>query len=241
MADIFTTSEDRLFDKPRRNLWSVARTVALRSLHYLCVDRKFDAERGVTIYPPFLKKYQAMIANSDGEDNGSLTPSNVLTVLWSLRPLPIDPRTASFIDMGSGTGRALLVAAGFRFKHVIGMEQVAELHETANENLEQLSEEYLNCSWLENRLGDASAYALPVDNLVIYLNNDWSAATLDKILSHLKYSFEYSPRSIFVIYVNPVKKHVFDRYEFLQPLKLKFWARMKIKYLCADKVTIYRA
>ncbi len=241
MADIITTSEDRLFDETRKSIWSAVRKAVVNKLHYLFVDRKFDAERGVTIYPAFLKKYRAMIANSDSEDNGSLSPSTVSAVRWSLRPLPIDPRTASFIDLGSGTGRALLVAADYHFKHVIGVEQVAELHETANENLGQLSEDFLRCSWLENRLGDATAYALPVDNLVIYLNNDWSSAALDKILSHIKYSFNYTPRSIFVIYVNPMKKHVFDRYNFLQPLKLKFWARMKLKFFLPQKVMIYRA
>ncbi len=241
MADISNTSEEGMFEEGRKGVLSTFRAAVVNTLHYLFVDRKFDAERGVGIYPPFLKNYRAMIANSDSGDIGSFDPSNVSTIRWSLLPLPIDPRTASFIDLGSGTGRALLVAADYRFKHVIGVEQVAELHETANVNLGQLSENFLRCSWLENRLGDATAYALPVDNLVIYLNNDWSASALDKILSHLKYSFNYTPRSIFVIYVNPVKKYVFDRYSFLQPLKLKFWARMRLKYLCPHKVVIYRA
>jgi len=241
MADIINTSEDRMFGEVRKSVFSAVRAAVVNKLHYLLVDRKFDARRGVTIYPAFLKQYLAIITSSDVEDAGSLEPSNVAAVRWSLLPLPVDPRTASFIDMGSGTGRALLVAADYHFKHVIGVEQVAELHEVANENLGQLSEDFLHCSWLENRLGDATAYALPVDNLVIYLNNDWSSAALDQILSHIKFSFEYTPRSIFVIYVNPVKKHIFDRYAFLQPLKLKFWARMRLKYLCARKIMIYRA
>jgi SAM-dependent methyltransferase len=241
MADIINTSDGRVFGEDRKSVISTVRAAVVNNLQYLLVDRKFDAERGVTIHPDFLKKYRAMIADTDAQDMGSLDPSNVSTIRWSLLPLPINPRTASFIDLGSGTGRALLVAADYHFKHVIGVEQVAELHEAANENLGQLSEDFLRCSWLENRLGDATAYALPVDNLVIYLNNDWSATALDKILSHVKFSFNYTPRSIFIIYVNPVKKHVFDRYSFLQPLKLRFWARMKLKYLCPHKVMIYRA
>ena len=241
MADIINTSEDRLIGEPRTGVVSTIRAAVMNNLHYLLVDRKFDAERGATIYPEYLKQYRAMIAGSGDGDRGSLNPSNVSMVRWSLLPLPVDPRTASFIDMGSGTGRALLVAAGYHFKHVIGVEQVAELHEVANENLGLLSEDFLHCAWLENRLGDATAYALPADNLVVYLNNDWSSAELDKILSHLKFSFNYTPRSIFVIYVNPVKKHVFDRYDFLQPLKLKFWARMRLRFFCPHKVVIYRA
>lgn len=241
MADIINIAEDGLYHEPKRSIFSALRAAVMNNIHYLFVDRKFDTERGVTIYPPFWKKYRAMVARSDSEEKGSLGPSNVSTVRWSLGPLPIDARTASFVDLGSGTGRALLVAADYRFKHVIGVEQVPELHETANENLEHLSEDFLRCSWLENRLGEAGEYALPADNLVIYLNNDWSSAALDRILAHLKYSFNYTPRSIFVIYVNPIKKHIFDRYDFLQPLKLKFWARMRLKYLLPQKVMIYSA
>jgi len=224
MADITNTSQDGFYEEPRSNVFAAV----MDNVHYLCVDRKFDARRGVEICPPYLQQY------------GAVGPSNVATVRWSLLPLPIDPRTASFVDLGSGTGRALLVAAGYRFKHVVGVEKVAELHEAANENLERLEEDFLKCSWLENRLGDATAYAIPIDNLVIYLNNDWSSAELKRILSHIEFSFNYTPRSIFVIYVNPVKSHIFERYDFLQPLQLKFWAAMRLKYLCTHKVMIYR-
>lgn len=123
MMDLTDTSNDRVFGENAKLIYAKAKSIAgnvraalVNNIHYLTVDKKFDAQRGAEIYPPFLKAYRDLIYSSDSEDDGSLAPSNVSTVRWALRPLPLDPKTASFVDLGSGTGRALLVAARLQFQ-----------------------------------------------------------------------------------------------------------------------------
>ena len=61
-------------------------------------------------------------------------PSNPEVVRGLISKLQIDYSRFSFIDFGSGKGRVLLVAAGFPFKEVIGVEFSRELHEVALKN-----------------------------------------------------------------------------------------------------------
>src|SRR5690348_15787582 len=52
-----------------------------------------------------------------------------------MRVLDIDFRQFTFIDLGSGKGRTLLMAASYGFRRTIGVEYMPELHRAAVENL----------------------------------------------------------------------------------------------------------
>ena len=66
------------------------------------------------------------------------------------------PRSASFVDLGCGKSRPLIVAAAMGFKTVIGVEFVRELVEVAREDLRKTrSNARVVCA-------DAAWYELPV-------------------------------------------------------------------------------
>src|SRR5438105_13430427 len=56
-----------------------------------------------------------------------------------IRRLKVDRQRFTFIDLGSGKGRVLLIAAQYPFKSVIGVEFSKTLHEIALANIEQLA------------------------------------------------------------------------------------------------------
>ena len=58
-----------------------------------------------------------------------------------LSALPIDYRDFTFIDIGSGKGRTLLMASDYPFRRIIGVELLPELHRIAQENVRKYKNE----------------------------------------------------------------------------------------------------
>jgi len=103
------------------------------------------------------------------------------------------PRHATLVDLGSGKGRALIIAARMGFRRVIGVEFAAELVDIARRNLA------ITGAGAEVILGDAGEYALPGGPLGIYLYNPFSAEIMRKVAAQLDGRSEET----WVAYLNP--------------------------------------
>ena len=124
--------------------------------------------------------------------------------------LPDDPRALTFIDLGCGKGRALIVAANMGFKQVIGVEFAHELAETAKKNLEILG---ITNAVVEH--ADAAEYDFPSGGIVVFLFNPFYEEVMQKVIANLKRSL---PKKVYVIYVNPTCAELFDSCDFLARL-----------------------
>src|SRR5579864_6223943 len=73
----------------------------------------------------------------------------------AMSALPInDYSQYTFIDLGSGKGRAILLAQKYNFRRYIGVEFAKELHELAQANLQDYENIELQCM-------DATQYVFP--------------------------------------------------------------------------------
>ncbi len=112
-----------------------------------------------------------------------------------LASLPIHYEHFTFIDLGAGKGRVLLVGSRFPFRRLIGVEFARELVETARQNIERFH------SRAEMVHADAADYQFPSDNLVVYLYNPFGPEVLRPVLRSLQ---EISRRhEVYVLYLNP--------------------------------------
>jgi SAM-dependent methyltransferase len=118
--------------------------------------------------------------------------------------LPIDFHTFTFIDVGSGKGRTLLMASEYPFRQIIGVELIAELHNAAEENIRLYQSETQQCSRIESILADACDFDFPNAPLVLYLFNPLPEDALTKVLARLKRSLHENPRPVWLIYHNPL-------------------------------------
>ena len=109
----------------------------------------------------------------------------------------------SFIDLGCGKGRALLLASRHPFRSVIGVELAPELHRICQENLRQSRDASRVCHDLQSYCGDASAYDLPPVPSVIFLSNPFGAPILARLLDNLGRSLARHPRELYVLYYTP--------------------------------------
>jgi predicted RNA methylase len=100
--------------------------------------------------------------------------------------LGIDPREHIFLDYGSGKGRAVILAATYQFRRVLGVEIAPELTRIAQDNVER-SRRKLRCTDIEITTGNATSFQIPPGVTIFYFNNPFFgeilAAVLDNILS----------------------------------------------------------
>jgi SAM-dependent methyltransferase len=128
-----------------------------------------------------------------------------------IESLGVDFSQYTFIDVGSGKGRTLLMASEYPFRRVIGIELMPELHRVAEENIRQFPAERRHCADVQALCGDAVAFEFPREPLVLYLFNPLPEAGLKRMMQNLEQSVAESPRDIRVIYHNPLLAEVLDR------------------------------
>jgi SAM-dependent methyltransferase len=123
----------------------------------------------------------------------------------------VDFETFTFIDLGSGKGRALLMAAMYPFARVVGVEVQPELDVIARHNIERFDERGQQCHSIESICADAREYEFPAENIVLYLFNPFPDYVLREVLTKLIASVRRVPRTIFVLYNAPFEKQEFER------------------------------
>ena len=122
--------------------------------------------------------------------------------------LEIDFSEFTFIDIGSGKGRALLLAAEHPFRRVLGVELLPELNAVAEENIRKFSNEKRACGEIQTICGDATDFVFPVEPLVVFLFNPLPEAELRKLAGNLQRFLEANPRPAYLIYANPVFEEI---------------------------------
>jgi hypothetical protein len=133
-----------------------------------------------------------------------------------IRDLPIRHADYRFLDLGSGKGRALLLASCFPFKEIIGVELSERLHEIACRNIEIFKCRDQRCRQIKSICRDAGKYQIPADNVVVYMYNSFGAEVLRTVLSNIKDSLQTHPRKMYIVYANPQHRVVIDDAQFVK-------------------------
>lgn len=151
---------------------------------------------------------------------GPLSPDRpfglTLSAWWRTRKLfgsrpnwvPCDHAEYTFIDIGSGKGRTLLLASDYPFRRIIGVELFRELHEVAERNISIYRSPRQRCSRLESVCMDATEYEFPDDNLFLQFGDPFPAEVLDKVLKNLERSLAAHPRKLYISYWSPSPDHI---------------------------------
>ena len=173
--------------------------------HKAEVDRHFDAERGVnTEGVQNLFDFTIVGSNlSHGVSHVAADPSDFAE---GLATLSIEPSGFSFVDLGSGKGRALLLAADAGFSAVIGVEFALELHEIAIANIRAFAvQKPVLAARIKVVHADAISFSLPRTPLVVFLFNPFDAVVCRQVASNILESWNAFPRPIHVFYMNPIE------------------------------------
>ncbi len=114
-----------------------------------------------------------------------------------VRPTPDDV----FLDIGSGKGRALILAATYPMRRVLGIELSETLNALARDNIAKCRKR-LRCQSVEVIHADATQFAIPGDVTIIYMYNSVTGALLAQVLDQIHASLSRKPRSVRILYHN---------------------------------------
>jgi len=144
-----------------------------------------------------------------------------------LSHVDLDPSASTFVDLGSGRGRALLLAASSGFDRVIGVELDEDLIRQAHLNIDRWRSRDRSASGGPEFVllhQDAATVTFPYDPLLIFLCNPFGETTLRHVLDRLLESHASSPHPIWLCYVNPVCEHVVtERSEWEECARSDIW------------------
>lgn len=127
-------------------------------------------------------------------------PSDPIIFKKMLECLKIKYEDFTFIDFGSGKGRAILMASELPFKRIVGIEFSEALNETARKNLSRYKSRTQKCREIEVIESDATTYEIPNERAVLYFNNPFIEPIMAKVLANIRRSLQEHPREIFIAY-----------------------------------------
>jgi len=114
----------------------------------------------------------------------------------------------TFLDIGCGKGRAMAVAAHYGFKKISGIDISKEFVDETRENLKTVKEKFPDVKF-DVILQDAFYYQIPIDLSVIFIFNPFDEIIMSGVVENILISQEKKPRTIWVIYINPLYENLF--------------------------------
>ena len=167
--------------------------------------QRFDADYGVTTEALlFLGELDPQAIGASLEFATHYEPTPVADFEGLLANQPLAPPLTTFLDVGSGMGRALMLAARRPFKHIVGIEISPALHEIAETNLRAFPRAGRACRDIRLVCGDALAAALPAGDLLVYLYNPFRSAAMARFIPRLAQHAD-AGHAVAIVYHTPVE------------------------------------
>jgi|SRR5271169_6103182 len=153
----------------------------------------------------------------DGNDYLAVDPERFKRVITSF---DIAFEGFTFIDFGSGKGRALLLASEYPFKRIVGLEFSPELHRTAEDNIRRYRSATQKCRDIQSLNVDFADFALPPEASVLFFFHPCSTRVLSGVVAGIGRSVFAYPRPLYVAYVAPTteQEQLFARADFLEKI-----------------------
>ena len=137
-------------------------------------------------------------------DSEFYQPARARHIRQALKALPVaDLSDYTFVDLGSGKGRTLFVAAEFPFRQITGVEFSSLLHKSAVRSIQSFRAAKAACKAISTIYGNAKDFVFPEGKLVLYLFNPFGRDTMQVVLDHLGASLQQHPRHVVVVLLWP--------------------------------------
>jgi SAM-dependent methyltransferase len=187
-----------------RNLWSFIRDSTPERRRQRYGDMEYDWEHRVNTTCGTVGWKARLV----GLFHSPYQPTDPALFQEMMASLPITFEQFTFVDLGSGKGRTLLMASEYPFRRIVGVELLSELHYAAQENIRAYHSATQRCTQIEPVCADASEFAFPDTPLVLYLFNPLPEPALRRTIGNLERSLQQSPRPVWIVYHNPAMSSV---------------------------------
>jgi SAM-dependent methyltransferase len=203
----------------RHNFTSLLRLIPINITHYAGYysfsrirarrtesefDRKFGVDTAKSI------PVGALGGNQSFSRHASPYAAIDATLLRStLASLPIDDFSRFlFVDYGSGKGKALLIAADFGFREIIGIEFSTHLHQIARANVSKIQMLSNTSPTFTLVNADVAQYSPPAGAMLAFFNNPFDEFVMSKVLDTLEDPITIP--ELLLIYANPRNRRLLE-------------------------------
>ncbi len=174
-------------------------------------DRKYGLETSGIVYPG-----ESSVVGGNWTSGVRYQAVDQNLFLQAIRGLSIPYEQFVFVDFGSGKGRALLLASGFPFKRIVGVEYCDDLNRVARQNLLRYPDASRLCKDIDLICVDAGEYHLPNERLVLFFYNPFGRPVMEKVVRNVIDSFRSNPRRMLIVYLTPQCAELWDQARFLK-------------------------
>ena len=162
-------------------------------------DRKYGTDTSLRLAPNAFDGDPKIIIHAV---EYSPTPDILFLQLLKMHAVKIPTQT--FIDLGCGKGRTLMLAARLPFKAIIGVEFEPNLHSVCQKNLQTYTQICNKVRCMPTVVcQDAGNFTFPEGNLLLYLFNPFNGQIMEKMVDRLTEAINASPRHVQIIYLHP--------------------------------------
>jgi len=174
-------------------------------------NRKHPFDRGYGTDTSGFLFGEELLTGHPAEEHGSpyagVQPSVLRRVLATLPGL----ERCTFIDLGCGKGRPMLIASEFPFRDIIGVELSPPLVQVAERNAAHMAQRYPERTRIRVAMGDATVFPMPDGDVVLFLYNSFDRELMLKVVENVEGAIAAdSNRCLYVIYCNPASGDCFD-------------------------------
>jgi len=188
-------------------LWEFARESTPEQRRRRYGDMDFDWERRVDTTGATVGWRSRLL----GMFHSSYQPTEPAAFHEMMSRLPINFAEFTFVDLGSGKARVLLMAADYPFRRVLGVELLPELHRVAQENIARYHSELRRCAQIESVCADGRDFVFPPEPTVLFLFNPLPEPGFAQVIVNVENSLRQCPRPFYMLYHNPVWEHLVAR------------------------------
>ncbi len=147
--------------------------------------------------------YLQDVASGNKDFAVAYEPVQVFMFRRMLRELALNLSGYAFVDLGSGKGRALLLAAQHDFAQIIGVEFSPQLHEIAQTNVATFSSKLSENNIIKLLCQDAAEFEFPRRNLVLFLYNPFFGPAMQAVVEKIARFVSDEPFDLVILYRNP--------------------------------------
>ena len=195
-------------------------------LAYFTIRHEIAGEKKYGIDTTGINKLKRLSVKGDNKKNASIYQgANYYLLEKAFSFLNEEKASGTLVDFGSGKGRIMAVAAFYGFENIKGIEFAPALSAAAERNIELIRAKYPDTNFsiiTENAVN----YKVEKEDSVFFFFNPFDEKIVLQVVKNILDSLKYFPRKIFVVYINPMHKEIFESAGFFEEYYLS-----KLEYL----------
>jgi hypothetical protein len=163
-------------------------------------DVLFDAAHGTDTYKRVLQS-ELRVDSVNQSEAAPYFPTRGRAFRKAMASFDI-PKDGTLVDLGSGKGKILLLAAQCGFQRVRGVEFSADLARIADANVQRMRGK-LGAADVQTICADVTTHQFASDENVFFMFAPFGPTVMRQTMSNLRDSLEKDPRRIWIIYTLP--------------------------------------